>query len=67
MVNSNVPTKAREIPQEFHLLREPCIRSPRSDPPPGKPYPPIPARCPILRAHCENMLTYSSFYSLMLH
>ena len=37
MVSSNIPTKARKIPQELDLLREPCIRSPRSEPPPGKP------------------------------
>jgi len=35
MVNSNIPTKARKIPQELDLLREPCIRSPRSESPPG--------------------------------
>jgi len=34
MVNSNIPTKARKIPQELDLLREPCIRSPRSESPP---------------------------------
>src|SRR5206468_7178019 len=68
MLNSNIPTKARKIHRNLDLLRESRIRSPRSEPRPGKPYRPIPttdartssSRIPNRQVYQRNAQTVAS-------